>query len=63
MAVFIFLCKMLVFLFLPLLNLGTKTRCPQNRYTNLKSALDQPLTTNVVIIQPSSSIQKKGFKS
>ena len=32
-----------VFLFLPFLNLGTQIRCPQNRYTDLKSALDQPL--------------------
>ena len=40
---FLFLCKTLVFLFLPFLNLGTQIRCPQNWYTNLKSALDQPL--------------------
>ena len=40
---FLFLCKTLVFLFLPFLNLGTQIRGPQNRYTNLKSALDQPL--------------------
>ena len=40
---FLFLCKTLVSLFLPFLNLGTQIRCPQNRYTNLKSALDQHL--------------------
>ena len=25
------------------LNVGAQIRCPQNRYTDLKSALDQPL--------------------
>ena len=35
---FSFLCKTLVFVFLPFLNLGA-----QIRYTDLKSALDQPL--------------------
>ena len=40
---FSFLCKTLVFIFLPFLNLGAQIRCPQNRYTDLKSALDQPL--------------------
>ena len=40
---FLFLCKMLFFVFLPFLNLGTKIRCPQDRHTNVKSALDQPL--------------------
>ena len=39
---FLFLCKTLAFLFLPFLNLGAQIRCPQNRYTDLKSALDQP---------------------
>ena len=39
---FLFLCKTLVFLFLPFLNLGVQIRSPQNRYTDLKSALDQP---------------------
>ena len=39
---FWFLCKKLVFLFLPL-NLDAQIRCPQNQYTDLKSALDQPL--------------------
>ena len=32
-----------VFLFPPVLNLGAQVRCPKNRYTDLKSALDQPL--------------------
>ena len=40
---FLFLCKTVVFLFLPFLNLGDQISCPQNRYTDLKSALDQPL--------------------
>ena len=31
------------FLFLSFLNLGAQIRCLQNRYTNLKSAVDQPL--------------------
>ena len=39
----LFLCKTLVFLFLPFLNLDAEIRCPPNWYTNLKSALDQPL--------------------
>ena len=43
MAVFVFLCKTLVFLFLPSLNLGTQITCPQNWYTDLKSPLDQSL--------------------
>ena len=37
------LCRR-IFLFLPFLNLGAQIRCPQNRYTDLKLALDQPLT-------------------
>ena len=40
---FLFLCKKLAFLFLPFLNLVAQIRCPQNQYTDLKSALDQPL--------------------
>ena len=40
---FLFLCKTLVFLFLPFLNLDPQTRCLVNRYIDLKSALDQPL--------------------
>ena len=40
---FLFLCKTVAFLFLPYLNLGTQIRCPQNQYTDLKSALDQLL--------------------
>ena len=40
---FLFLCKTLVFLFLPFLNLDTQIRCPQIWYSDLKSALDQPL--------------------
>ena len=41
---FLFLFKTLVFLFLPILNLGVQIRYSQNRYINLKSALGQPLT-------------------
>ena len=44
---FLFLCKALVFLFLPFLNLGTQIRCPQNWYTGLKSALDQLLYNEI----------------
>ena len=33
----------LVFLFLPFLNLVIQISCPQNWYTNLKSAIDLPL--------------------
>ena len=40
---FLFLWKSLVFLFLPLLNSGVQIRSPQNLYTDLTSALDQPL--------------------
>ena len=39
MAVFLFLSKTSVF-FLPFLNLGSQISCPQNWYTDLKSALD-----------------------
>ena len=42
---FSLLC-MLVFCFLPFLNLDDQIRCPQNRYTDLKSDLDQPLICN-----------------
>ena len=42
---FLFLCKTLVFLVLAFLNLGDQIRCSQNQYTNLKSALDQPLVS------------------
>ena len=31
-------------LLLPFLNLAAQIRCPENCYTDLKSALDQPLT-------------------
>ena len=41
---FLFLCKKLFFLFLPFLNLAAQIRCPQNRYTDLKSAQDQSVT-------------------
>ena len=41
---FLFSCKTLTFLFLPFLNLGAIGMCSQNRYTNLKSALDQPFS-------------------
>ena len=43
---FLFLCETLVFLFLTFLNLGAQMRCLQNRYTDLKSALDQPLNSS-----------------
>ena len=43
MTVFLFLCKTIVFLFVPSLNLVALIRCLQNRYTDLKSAIDQPL--------------------
>ena len=49
---FLVLCKKLVFPFLPFLNLGAQIRCSQSRYTDLKSALDQPsqikTTTNLL---------------
>ena len=44
---FFILCKMLVFIFLAFLNVGTQTRSPQNQYTDLKSAQDQPLMTYI----------------
>ena len=40
---FLFLCEVLVFLFLPFLNLGAQI----NWYTYLKSALDQPLKLEI----------------
>ena len=40
---FLFLRKTLVILFLLFLNSGAQIRCPQNRYTNHQSALDQRL--------------------
>ena len=40
---FFILCEKLVFLFLPFSNLGAQIWCPQNWYTDLKLALDQPL--------------------
>ena len=42
--VLLFLCRKLVFRFLPFLNLEAQIRCPQNQYTDFKSALDQPMT-------------------
>ena len=47
---FLFLCKVLVFLFLPFLNLGAQIRCPQNWYTNLRLALDQPMTYQYIYV-------------
>ena len=35
---FLFLCKKLVLFFVTFLNLGTQIKCPQNWYTDLKSA-------------------------
>ena len=43
---FIFMQK--VFPFLPFLNLGAQIRFPQKWYTDLKSALDQPLQDSLV---------------
>ena len=40
---FLFLCKTVVLLFVLFLNLSAQIRFPQNRYTDLKSALDQLL--------------------
>ena len=40
---FLFLWKMLAFLFLPFFDFGAQIRCPQNWYTDLRSALNQPL--------------------
>ena len=40
---FLFLCKTLVFPFLPFLNFGDQIRCSPNWFTDCKSALDQPL--------------------
>ena len=40
---FLFSCKTLV-IFLPFLNLDAQIRCAQNQYTDLKLALDQPLS-------------------
>ena len=39
----LFLCKTLVFPFLPFLNFGAQIRCSPNWFTDCKSALDQPL--------------------
>ena len=45
------------FLFLPFLNLGAQIKCLQNRYTDLKSALDQLLhvfaTLSSLVREPS----------
>ena len=40
---FLFLCKTMVFPFLPFLNFGDQIRCSPNWFTDRKSALDQPL--------------------
>ena len=56
---------MLVFLFLPFLNLGTQIRCPQKWYTNLKWALGQPLvwvTTKGMIYLITVKWKKKNIK-
>ena len=44
---FLFLNKTLVFLFMPLLNLGTQISYPKNGLTNFKWALHQPLAYNL----------------
>ena len=46
--IFIFM-QNVTFLFLSFLNLGAQISCPQNRYTDLKSALDQPLRKSTFI--------------
>ena len=38
---FLFLCKALVFPFLPFLNFGAQIRCPQSWYADFKSSIDQ----------------------
>ena len=47
---FLFLCKMLVFIFLPFLKLSAQISCPQSQYMDVRSALDQPLTTSITFI-------------
>ena len=42
---FLFSCKTLVFVVATFLNFGAKMRCPQNRYTDLKSVVFQSLKT------------------
>ena len=46
---FFILCKTLVFLFPPFLNIGAQVRCPQNWYIDLKPVLDQPLTNGIFV--------------
>ena len=46
MAVFYFYAKCKFLFFYLLWTWGTQIRCPQNRYTDLKSALLQPLPRN-----------------
>ena len=48
---FLLSCKTLVFLVLSFLSLVTKIRCPKNRYTDLKSALDQPLISSNILFR------------
>ena len=38
-----------VFIFLPFLNLGAQIRSPQNRFSVLKSPVDQPM---VIVVNP-----------
>ena len=56
MALFYFYAT-LAFIFLPFLNLGAQIKCLQNRYTDLKSALDQLLhvfaTLSSLVREPS----------
>ena len=44
--------------FLLFLNVGAQIRCPQNRDTDLKSALDQPLITAWFYSQNNGCISK-----
>ena len=57
----LFSCKTLVFLLIHLLNLGAQIRCPQNRFNNLKSVVDQTLKINKVLCAI-PFLLKKGLK-
>ena len=49
MIAFLISCKTLIFIFLPFLNLGAQIRSPQNRFSVLKSPVDQPM---VIVVNP-----------
>ena len=48
MIAFLISCKTLI-IFLPFLNLGAQIRSPQNRFSVLKSPVDQPM---VIVVNP-----------